>query len=349
MLLDRAVNFIPDCVGAAATKGLVESDAKVALLENLRFYPGEEKNDLEFAKQLVQATGADIFVADGFGVAHRAHASTSAITKLLPSVAGLLLENEVMVIEGAMTDPKRPLVAVVGGAKVADKIDVLNRFIEVADCVAVGGALANDFYKAKRLPIGASLYDPESVGIAREVLAKTAKIEKQRNFKFMIPSDAVVSEKLDGRATTRLVELTDHALADIENYPKTPPAKSHTVYSDEKILDIGPVSASRIAGAIDMAATVIWSGTLGMTEVKGIAAARDPFGHGTRTVVDAMIGETLNHANKPFSIVGGGDTVGYVESQGLVSDFNHVSTGGSASLELMAGKKLPGIESLESK
>lgn len=348
-LLDRAVNFISDCTGQTVIEGLQNSDAKIAMLENLRFYPGEEQNDPVFAQEIVSATGAQVFVADGFGVVHRAHSSTEAITNLLPSVAGLLLEHEVSTINSVMSDPRRPLVAVVGGAKISDKIEVLNKFIELADCVAVGGALANDFLAVSKFKIGDSLYDPDALNVAREVLAKAGAEEKKRNFKFLVPSDVVVAASTDGRSKTRVVELSEHALADIQNYPKIPPADSHNVASHEKIVDVGPVAAARVAGAIDMAATVIWSGTFGITEVKGIAAARDPYGHATRVIVDAMIGETNNHANKPFSVVGGGDTVAYVQSRGLTGDFNHVSTGGSASLELMAGKKLPGVESLQDK
>ncbi|HEU5005285.1 MAG TPA: phosphoglycerate kinase [Candidatus Saccharimonadales bacterium] len=350
VLLGQHVEFTGDYLGPPASNGLANlKNGGVALLENLRFHPEEEANDSAFAKEIVASTGAEVFVADGFGVVHRAHASTEAITKFLPSVAGLLLEKEVDTITEVMANPKRPLVAVVGGAKISDKIDVLNRLIEIADCVAVGGALANDFLRAQRIGVGASLCDDASLGIAKTVLLQAARTERKRNFKFLVPGDAVVAKKADGRAKTRIVDLFTHSVADIENYPKTPNQKSHTIQKDEMILDAGPVSAARIAGAIDMAQTVIWSGTLGVTEVKGIAGARDPFGHGTRTIVEAMIGDSNTHANKPFSVVGGGDTVAYVESQGLVSDFNHVSTGGSASLELMAGRKLPGVEALENK
>lgn len=349
-LLHQPVEFVSDCIGpevAAAVKKLPAGG--VALLENLRFHKEEEANDRAFAEALVSASGAEIFVADGFGVVHRAHASTVAITSLLPAVAGLLLEKEVDTITGVMSYPKRPLVAVVGGAKISDKIDVLTRFIDIADCVAVGGALANDFLKAQRLGIGVSLYDKESLHLAKDVLKKAEETEKKRNFRFLVPGDVVVAHEPSSRARTRVVDLSEHMLADEQYYPKVPPAAAHSVAADEQILDVGPVSAARIAGAIDMAATVIWSGTLGVTEVKGIAGARDPFGHGTRLVAEAMIGGSNHHANKPFSVVGGGDTVAYVQSQGLVDDFNHVSTGGSASLELMAGKKLPGVESLENK
>lgn len=349
-LLDRHVAFATDCVGEPAQKAASQlKHGEVLLLENLRFHPEEEKNDKEFAGAIVETSGAEVFVADGFGVVHRAHASTEAITGFLPSVAGLLLEREVDTITRVMLKPERPLVAVVGGAKISDKIAVLQKLIDIADCVAVGGALANDFLRAQRVKVGASLVDDGSLSLAKDILASAAQTEEKRSFKFLTPGDVVVAKDSSGRVPTRVVSISDHALADIENYPKTPPATSHSVAAHEKILDIGPVSAARIAGAINLAKTVVWSGTLGMTEVKGIAGARDPFGHGTRTVAEAMIGESNHHVNKPFSVVGGGDTVAYVEAQGMVDDFNHVSTGGSASLELMAGKKLPGVEALEDK
>ena len=346
-LLGRPVEFLSDCVGPDIRQAIDKSTGKVILLENLRFHAEEEKNDQKFAQALAETSGADLFVQDGFGVVHRAHASTEAVAKILPSVAGLLLAREIEVLEGAIKEPKRPLVAVVGGAKIADKIDVLERFIEIADLVAVGGALANDFLKIEKVTIGKSLVDDEALDTARAVLAKARKAERERNFNFLVPVDAVVSTSTDGRHETRLVDLSSQSLADIASYPHQPARADYTVASDEMILDIGPVSAAQIAGAIKLSAMVIWSGTLGMTEVKGLAGAADPFGHGTRLAVEAMIGSSNQHAHKPFSIVGGGDTVAYVEASGLVQDFDHVSTGGSASLELLAGHKLPGIEVLK--
>src|SRR3989344_1667103 len=320
-ILDRPVGFGLDCIG-------------------------EQANDPAFAKEIVEATAADIFVQDGFGVVHRAHASTSAITKLLPSVAGLLLENEVQVIQRAMKEPQRPFVAVIGGAKISDKIEVLNKFIDVTDAVAIGGALANNFLLAEGLKVGKSLVEKDLLHETEAILRKARAEERRRDFNFFIPLDAVVAKSIDGRLSTRLVDLTSHSLADIEAYPKKPSYDSHTVAADELILDIGPISAAAIAGAVKLAKTVIWGGTLGITETKGIAGARAPFAHGTSMVVEAMIGASNSHKNKPYTIVGGGDTVAYVEAEGLTSDFNHVSTGGSASLELMAGKPLPGIEAL---
>lgn len=344
-LLDRKVAFGLDCVGKQAQMA-AGSGSHISLLENLRYHPEEEQNNTIFAHAIVDATGADIFVQDGFGVVHRAHASTEAITKLLPSVAGLLLAHEAQTLLSVIENPRRPLVAVVGGAKVSDKIEVLQKFIETADCVAIGGALANNFLVAEGHKLGKSLIEKTEIKTARELLATARAEEKKRNFTFMVPVDAVVSHSSDGRLTTRIVDLGSQALADIEAYPKQPEHKAINVAADEQALDIGPISAARIAGAVDLCNTVIWGGTLGVTETKGIAGAPAPFAHATEMVVEAMIGRSNAHLSKPFSVVGGGDTVAYVQGQRLVDDFNHVSTGGSASLELLAGKKLPGIESL---
>ncbi|MBI5906961.1 phosphoglycerate kinase [Candidatus Saccharibacteria bacterium] len=348
-LLAKPVTFAGDCVGEQAKKAAEQlKPGGILLLENVRFHPEEEKNDSEFAKAIVAATGAKVFVQDGFGVVHRAHATTDAITKLLPSVAGLLLLKEVETITKAMEQPEHPLVAVVGGAKISDKIDILRRLIAIADCVAVVGAMANNFLKAEDVNIGKSIYEPEVLDTTRDILETARKTEASRQFNFLVPVDAVVSKAMDGSATTREVDLTSHSLSDIEAYPKIPPPSAYTVAPDELILDIGPITAAYIGGAIKASKTVIWNGTCGVTETKGIAGAHDPFAHGTRIVVDAMIGASRHHQG-PFTLVGGGDTVGYVEAQGLVGDFSHVSTGGGASLDLMSGKALPGVEALADK
>lgn len=348
-LLGKDVAFASDCVGEQAKKASDQLKAGgVLLLENVRFYLEEEKNDSEFAKAIVTASDAKIFVQDGFGVVHRAHATTDAITKLLPSVAGMLLQKEVETITKAMEEPQHPLVAVVGGTKVSDKIDILRRLIAMADCVAVVGAMANNFLKAEGVNIGKSIYEPEVLDMTRDILKTARKTEASRQFNFLVPVDAVVSKAIDGSATTREVDLTSHSLSDIEAYPKMPAASAYTVAPDELILDIGPISAAYIGGAIKNSKTVIWNGTCGVTETKGVAGAHDPFAHGTKMVVDATIGASRRHQG-PFTLVGGGDTVGYVEAQGLVEEFGHVSTGGGASLDLMSGKLLPGVEALMNK
>lgn len=341
-LLDRQVGFAPDCVGEPAKKAAKGLKlGQVLVLENLRFHPEEEANDPDFAKEL--AGLADVFVQDGFGVVHRAHASTSAVTKYLPSVSGLLLEKEVDTITKVMEHPERPLVAIVGGAKIADKIEILHKFIEIADFVAVGGAMANTFLAARGLDIAASLYDKADVPVARDILRKAGRQAKQRRFIFGIPFDGVVAHKIDKAAPTRIVDWSAHVIADIENYPKRTPASASHVHKHERILDIGPFTGSFIAGGVQLANTVIWNGTMGVTETDGLQGPVGPYSHGTELIIDALTGE---FGHKPFTVVGGGDTVGYVEERNLVKHFGHVSTGGGASLELMGGHKLPGVEAL---
>lgn len=344
-LLGSKVDFVPDCVGERADKAARNlQPGQVALLENLRFHPEEEKNDAEFAKQL--ASLADVFVQDGFGVVHRAHASTEAITHFLPSVAGLLLQREVDTITNVMANPARPLVAVVGGAKIADKIEVLKRLIDIADIVAVGGAMANTFLQATGLDIGKSMTDKTDVPLATQILDLAKAKSKERKFVFYLPQDGVVANKVDSSSKTRIVDWSAHVIADIENYPKRPLHAASQVGDDEMILDIGPFSGAFIAGSIQLAGTVLWNGALGVTETTGLQGLVGPYAHGTELLVEAMTGQ---FGNRPYSLVGGGDTVGYIESRGLVGSFNHVSTGGGASLELMSGRKLPGVEALENK
>lgn len=344
-LLDRPVEFVGDAGGPQTAKAVsAMKPGGVLLLENLRFFPGEKADDDGFAKQL--AKPADVFVQDGFAVAHRKDASTDAITRHLPSVAGLLLEKEMDTLTQVMQKPERPLMAVIGGAKIADKLEVMHRFVEIADIVAVGGAMANTFLVADGIDVGDSLYDKAEVAVAKDVMKKAAAEAKKRRFVFAVPHDVVVAKKVDKAAPTRIVELTTHTMADIQNYPgRVPPAASR-IHADEKILDIGPFSASFIAGAVQLANTVVWSGTMGVTETPALHGPVGPTAHGTQTVIEALLGE---FGHKPFGVVGGGDTVGYVQSRGLADGFDHVSTGGSASLEVLAGHKLPAVEALKDK
>jgi phosphoglycerate kinase len=347
-LLGKDVRFVPDCVGPVAEQAVKAlKQGEVVLLENLRYHPEEEQNDPAFAKQL--ASLADVFVQDGFGVVHRAHASTEGVTKYLPAVAGLLLEKEVDTITRVMSDPERPLAAIVGGAKIADKIDILHRFIEIADFVAVGGAMANTFLKAEGIDVGTSLYDKDEIGVAKAIIKKAEAEAEKRKFMFYIPQDAVVAASLDKAAFTRIVDWKSHVVAEIESYPKRPTARTGKVEANEKILDVGPFTGAFIAGVIQQASTVVWNGTMGVTEVRGVQGPIGPFAHGTDLVMDAMLGQYGGPHNRPFTVVGGGDTVGYVQSRGLVKAFDHVSTGGGASLELMGGRKLPGVEALQPK
>lgn len=344
-LLDRDVEFVPDCVGERAEKVAAGLQPKqVALLENLRFHPEEEKNDDGFATQL--ASLAEVFVQDGFGVVHRAHASTEAVTRHLPSVAGLLLEKEVDTITNVMENPARPLMAVIGGAKIADKIEVLHRFIEISDFVAVGGAMANTFLLAEGIQVGASMADKDDTPIAKDILEKAHAKAKNQQFVFYLPQDGVVASKIDKATPTRIVDWSAHMIADIENYPKRPPHQASYVREHEMILDIGPFSASFIAGSMQFSDTVVWNGTMGVAEAAGLQGPVGPYAHGTDLLMEAMTGQ---FGHRPFSLVGGGDTAGYIENRKMVEAFNHVSTGGGASLELMAGRKLPGVEALMNK
>lgn len=341
-LLDHPVKFVPDCVGEAVTQAVADMrQGDVLLLENVRFRPEEEANDAAFAKQL--AALADIYVNDSFGVDHHPSVTVSGLPGLLPGVAGFLVEKEMNVLTEVMQNPKRPLVAVIGGAKIADKLDVMNRFIEIADAVAVGGAMANTFLKVQGVDIGDSLYDKSEVRVAKDVLQAAAQQSEKRSFSFVVPRDVVVAGKIDPVAPTRIVELTGPVIASIQQYPKHTPQGASHIHAHEKILDIGPSSAADIAGAIQLANTVVWSGTMGVTETPSPDGGIGPTAHGTQTVIEAMIGQ---FGHKPFSVVGGGDTVSYVQSRQLTKAFGHVSTGGSSSLEVLAGHKLPGIEAL---
>lgn len=342
-LLEQGVKFSDDCLCADAYKQAEAlKPGEILLLENIRFYPEEEANNEEFAAKL--AKYGEIFVQDGFGVVHRAHASTDAITHCLPSVAGLLLQKEVDTITRVMDAPERPLVAIVGGAKISDKIDVINRFIEIADLIAIGGAMANTFLAAEGVDVAKSKIEENDVPIAKDILAKAREKAKQERFVLYVPQDGVVASSLDKTAPTRIVDWGTHAVADIQSYPKKPDQSSLKVGENEMILDIGPFSGAFIAGSIQLANTVIWNGTMGVTEVKGLQGPVGPFAHGTDLVIDAILGD---YGHRPFSLVGGGDTVGYVEDRDLTTSFNHVSTGGGASLDLMAGRTLPGVEALQ--
>lgn len=344
-LLHQDVWFSSDCVGGHSRQMIHDlPHGNVLLLENLRFHPEEEANDDRFAAQL--AENIDIFVQDGFGVVHRAHASTDAVTRHAYSVAGLLVEAEVNAITAVMDAPQRPLFALIGGAKISDKIDLLHRFLDIADAVAVGGAMANTFLLAEGIKIGKSLADEEDVPLAKEILAKARAKAAKGRFVFYLPQDGVVAHALDSSQPTRIVDWGTNAIAEIESYPKFPPKKSSVVGKDESILDIGPFSGAFIAGCMQLSNTVIWNGAMGVTEVEALQSKTGPFSHGTELVVEAMLGQ---FGHKPHTVVGGGDTVGYIEQEKLTAQFGHVSTGGGASMELMSGKPLPGVEALADK
>ena len=319
-LLGQSVRFVDDCVGPKVRMAVKRAPAHgVVVLENLRFYAEEKANDPEFAARLAKDSGASYFVQDGFGVVHRAHASTSAITMYLPSVAGLLLEREYQAITGAMSHPKRPLLALMGGAKVSDKIPIIKRLIRVADQIIIGGAMANTFLAHRGHNVGASKVEPDQTAVIDDIydlVHKKVGAEMADNF-LVLPSDVAVGAHVDETARRRTVPVTQ-------------------IPEGNYALDIGDASIERVVAAIDRSQTIIWNGTLGMTEFPH-------FAHGSARAALAL----AEHPEKE-SIIGGGDTAGFViqwDSRHGES-FSHVSTGGGASLELMAGQKLPGIEAL---
>ncbi len=344
-LIGKEVQFEKDCIGPVVKQTVSKlKPGQILLLENTRFHAGEEANDSGFAAEL--ANGCQVFVQDAFGNAHRNHASISGVAKLLPAVAGLLLEQEVDTITDVMEKPQRPLMAIVGGAKIADKIDIIKRFIEIADIVVIGGAMSNTFLLAQGVKIGKSMADKTDLPLAKDILEKARTKAKKEHFIFYLPQDGVVAKRVEEHATTRIVDWDAHVIAEVENYPKRPPRESAMIKADEMILDIGPFSGAFIAGATQLCETVVWNGAMGVTEVPALQGAVGPFAHGTELVIDALIGE---YGHQPFTLVGGGDTAAYLAERHMTSYFNHVSTGGGASLELMAGKKLPGVEALQNK
>ena len=319
-LIHHPVQFVDDCIGDKVVQAVKKAPTgTIVLLQNLRFYKEEEADDEVFAKKIATATGARYFVQDGFGVVHRAHASTHAITLCIPSVAGLLLEKEYTMLTSAMESPKRPLVAVLGGAKISDKIAFVERFVKVADKLIIGGAMANTFLAYKGFNMGVSLLEADQNELLDKIYwAAGEKVGGDNIDEFIIlPTDVAVSKDPTPTATRQSVALTD-------------------IKPDDKALDIGDESIERMVKELDGAETVIWNGTLGYAELPA-------FAHGS-----ARLALTLATHPEITSIIGGGDTADFAlkwDAQDGKS-FTHVSTGGGASLELMEGEKLPGIESL---
>ncbi|MDO4271840.1 MAG: phosphoglycerate kinase [Candidatus Saccharibacteria bacterium] len=318
--LHRPVTFINDCIGDtvhAAVNQLQVGD--VTLLENLRFYNGEEENDQNFAKQLAKSSGADLFVQDGFGVVHRPHASTVAIATILPSVAGLLLEREYLAIKNATDAPNRPLTAVIGGAKISDKMPLVRKFMEIADNVVIGGALANNILKHQGYDIGNSLVEDGAESLVADIMAEAEqKYGSSLSEKFITPRDVAVS--MDG------------SLAGAARVEKALDA----VRAPEVIFDSGERTIDAVDRVVEASGTVIWNGTLGMAEYPA-------FSRGS-----ARLALTLAKNPQIISVIGGGDTADFVRNWDTLhgGSFTHVSTGGGASLELMAGDILPGIDAL---
>lgn len=344
-LINKKVEFLDDIFDPNTAQTINEAaDGSVFMLENIRFYPQEESLDSTFAKQLAEF--GDVFVQDAFGVVHHPAVSVSEMPKHMDAVAGLLVEKEVNTISEVVENPKKPFMAIIGGAKISDKIEIINRFIESADVVAIGGAMANTFLLAKGMSIGKSMAEKADVPLAKQIMERAAARSKKGRFVFYVPQDGVVAKVSDKKAKTRIVDWDAHTIAQIMHYPQKPPHESAAIHTDEMILDIGPVSAAFIAGLIQSMSTVVWNGAMGVTETKSVTGPVGPFAHGTETVISALLGE---YGNKPYSVIGGGDTVGYVEERILTDSFGHVSTGGGASMELMSGKELPGLTALKDK
>ena len=302
-----------DCIGDEVKKLIATmQEGDLLLLENVRFYKGEEGNDREFAEKL--AGLADIYVNDAFGTAHRAHASTAGVTEFVkPAVAGFLMEKELSIMGKAISDPERPLVAILGGAKVADKLGVITNLLEKVDTLIIGGGMAYTFLKAKGLEIGRSLLDEERIPFAKEMMAKA----EQKGVKLVLPTDVVVTDDFKNP--------TMHKVVDAQSIP-----------ADLQGVDIGPETIKQFASAVSSAKTVIWNGPMGVFEVP-------EFAKGTEGMAKALA-ET-----DATTIVGGGDSAAAVEKLGYAGKMTHISTGGGASLEFLEGIELPGVAALSDK
>jgi phosphoglycerate kinase len=314
-LLNLPVTLAPDSVGPeveALAKAL--RPGQVLLLENLRFHKAEEKNQPEFAQQL--AALGELYVNDAFGTAHRAHASTEGVTRYLPGMAGFLMEKELNFLGSALEDPRRPFAAIVGGAKVSDKIAVLERLISMVDTILIGGGMANTFLKAEGYEIGDSLFEPGKLDVARELIEKA----RQRGIQFVLPVDVVIADRFAADA--------EHKVVNSQNVPQ-----------GWRILDIGPLAVETFRKALSEARTIVWNGTLGVAEMPA-------FAKGTEATISILAERTQAGAT---TIIGGGDSAAAVEQAGAAHKMSHVSTGGGASLEFLEGRVLPGVAALQDK
>ena len=308
-LVPNKVYFADDCAGESAVKGAAAlKPGEILVLENTRYYAGEEKNDLGLAEKL--ASLADLYVNDAFGTAHRAHSSTEGVTHFKPGVAGFLLEKEIQYLSSAVEDPKRPFVAILGGAKISDKIGVIKNLLSKADKVLIGGGMANTFFAAKGIKMADSLVQEEAIDTAKEILAAGSD-------KLVLPVDMVIADAFDNNANKKVVDV-----ADVEN--------------GWRVLDIGPKTVELYSKLIADAATVVWNGPMGVFEMP-------EFAKGTFAVAKAVADSNA------ISIIGGGDSVAAIQQSGLASKVTHISTGGGASLEMLEGIQLPGVAALEDK
>ena len=312
-LLDAPVAFAADCIGEAA-KAAVDGlkDGDVLLLENVRFHPGEEKNDPEFAKAL--AANGDLYVNDAFSAAHRAHASTEGLARLLPAYAGEQMRRELDALEAALGAPKRPVLGIVGGSKVSTKLDLLNNLVTKLDRLSIGGGMANTFLAAQGIDVGASLCEHDLADTAREIMASA----KKAGCELLLPIDVVTAEDVKPGVSSNVRELSG-------------------IQAGDRILDAGPKTLAKLIAAMDASATLIWNGPLGVFEVPPFDVA---------TMAAAKHAADLAKAGKLVAVAGGGDTVAALNAAGRADDFTFVSTAGGAFLEWMEGKELPGVAAL---
>ena len=308
-LVSNPVYFADDCIGESAKKAAAElKPGEILVLENTRYYKGEEKNDLELAKGLADL--ADLYVNDAFGTAHRAHSSTEGVTHFKPGVAGFLLEKEIQYLSSAVEDPKRPFVAILGGAKISDKIGVIKNLLNKADKVLIGGGMANTFFAAQGYEMADSLVQAEAIDTAKEILAAGSE-------KLVLPVDMVIADAFDNGAAKKTI--------DTGNVP-----------AGWRVLDIGPKTVELYSKLVADAATVVWNGPMGVFEMP-------EFAKGTFAVAQAVADSNA------ISIIGGGDSVAAIQESGLADKVTHISTGGGASLEMLEGIVLPGVAALEDK
>ncbi len=312
-LLGKEVKLAPDCIGEEVKKTVAAmSPGDVVLLENLRFHEEEEKNDPSFAKQLAEL--GDVYVNDAFGSAHRAHASTEGVTKFIKqNAAGYLMQKELDYLDSAVSDPERPYCAILGGAKISGKIDVINNLLNKVDTLIIGGGMAFTFFKAQGKEIGKSLLEEEKISLAKELLDKIAKT----NVKFLLPVDVVVAEEFKNESPSQIV-------------------KADSIPSNKMGLDIGPETIKLFKEELLKSKTVVWNGPMGVFEM-------DNFNKGTFAIAEALVEATEKGAK---TIIGGGDSAAAISKAGLEDKVSHVSTGGGASLEFLEGKILPGVAAL---
>lgn len=309
-LLGKDVKKADEAYGDSVKSLIADmNEGDVLLLENVRFYPGEEKNDPELAKAFAEL--ADVYVNDAFGAAHRAHASTEGIARHLPAVSGFLMEKELDVLGKALSNPERPFTAIIGGAKVKDKIGVIENLLELVDNLIIGGGLAYTFVKAQGHEVGKSLLEEDKIDLAKSFMEKA----KAKGVNFYMPVDVIVADDFSADANTKVVAINE-------------------IPADWEALDIGPKTAETYRDVIQKSKLVIWNGPMGVFEI-------DKFAGGTKAVAEA-----LENAKDTYSVIGGGDSAAAVEKFGLAGQMSHISTGGGASLEFMEGKALPGVVAL---